>query len=676
MPEKIINSLIKLFKHYFKKITLHLISNYKYALLLLLVLPIFTICAPFLGIQMGKQFIFYRLFGIMRSEIFVYSLYLLFTVITLIIFTRGFYLFGFKKFHLYADEIIKWLFFFTILSWSSFNYLFWGIRYGFNSFEFPSYTNLPNIINDINNGILNNDFFTKAISSTPRFITTNFLKIPTYFGFDWYDGIHFFTVCATIIIFPILFLSLDKIMIRYFGNKHITTSKLFLYRAFLFLLIISKIILSLQNDRSLMGWDSAFFFYVVEPDEYALIFGLLFLKYFFDKKNKLNLFFCFLFLAICTFFHVLYGLAIFSIMIIYFFPIKNNDFFIRSFYCLIIGIFIPTIILFFKYENPNPISPEKFIYLYNLTTHAFHYKISDLIGITYINWIICYLVHLIISLKLKSSKLVNLSCLSILFLIIPIVIQYLGTEVYKIKIIGTLGLNRFTAFNSMIFCFNSIIILANSPLFNWFDKSFRKIISLINNHLPYQNINKNVSFLNTISRTTFYFFLKPRILIATSMLIAIGIWHNTKHNPLENRINFSPWAFHDKYNSLSTLCNWIRNNIPDNSIIFVHHEDNVLLNTGVSFAIKCFGQRATFADFAFPFNESYLIEWDKRLNYHRNFNLLTLDEFISMCDSYSVTHLLRINHKNNIKNFPSIWKSEEFIIHEINQLKNIKQNLN
>ena len=130
------------------------------------------------------------------------------------------------------------------------------------------------------------------------------------------------------------------------------------------------------------------------------------------------------------------------------------------------------------------------------------------------------------------------------------------------------------------------------------------------------------------------------------------------------------------YNSLSTLCDWIRNNIPNNSIIFVHHEDNVLLNTGVSFAIKCFGQRATFADFAFPFNESYLIEWDKRLNYHRNFNLLTLDEFISMCDSYSVTHLLRINHKNNIKNFPSIWKSEEFIIHEINQLKNIKQNLN
>ena len=33
-------------------------------------------------------------------------------------------------------------------------------------------------------------------------------------------------------------------------------------------------------------------------------------------------------------------------------------------------------------------------------------------------------------------------------------------------------------------------------------------------------------------------------------------------SPLENRINFSPWAFHDKYNSLSTLCDWIRNNIP------------------------------------------------------------------------------------------------------------------
>ena len=137
-----------------------------------------------------------------------------------------------------------------------------------------------------------------------------------------------------------------------------------------------------------------------------------------------------------------------------------------------------------------------------------------------------------------------------------------------------------------------------------------------------------------------------------------------------------------KLQSLPSLCNWVRYHTPENSVIFIEDLVNKKPfldfneNMTLSMAIKCFGQRATFADFAFPFNESYLIEWDKRLNYHRNFNLLTLDEFISMCDSYSVTHLLRINHKNNIKNFPSIWKSEEFIIHEINQLKTIKQKLN
>ena len=38
----------------------------------------------------------------------------------------------------------------------------------------------------------------------------------------------------------------------------------------------------------------------------------------------------------------------------------------------------------------------------------------------------------------------------------------------------------------------------------------------------------------------------------------------------------------------------------------------------LSMAIKCFGQRATFVDLAFPFNESSLLEWSERKYYYRN----------------------------------------------------------
>ena len=421
-----------------------------------------------------------------------------------------------------------------------------------------------------------------------------------------------------------------------------------------------------------MGWDSAFSFYVVEPDEFALIFGLLFLKYFFDKTNKFGVIIYLVFLATCTFFHVLYGLAIFAIMLLYYIPCKDNNFYKSTFYCLVCGIIFPIIVLALNYENPNPLSPEKFINIYNLTTHAFHYKVSELFGLPFIYWIFCYLIQLAISLKLKNDTLIKLSFISILYFLVPPLIQFIGTEFYKIKFIGILGLNRLSAFNSMIFCFNSIIIIVKSPLFYWLDNNFMKAISYIRGYNNHQSLIMKNNLSNKLIKFIFIFFSKPKLLFAVFLLLSTGIWHVSKHNPLENKINFSPWSYHDNYYSLSPLCNWIRNNITRDAIIFVHNEGDVSLNGGVSFAIKCFAQRATFADFTFPFNESYLIEWDERLDYHRKFNLLPLDEFINMCDLYSVTHLLRINHKNKMKHYPSIWESEEFILHDIKQLKNIR----
>ena len=667
-----VNDLIIISKASLKKAILYYIKHYRYFLFILLFLPLIIICSPFLGSATGENFIFFKLFGVMRSKVFVHSIYLLYIFIILIIFIKGLKLIDYKNIRKSADLISKWYFFFTIFCLSSFDYLFWGIRYGINSFEFPSYTNLPLIINDIYNGVLDNDFFTEALSSTPRFITSNFLKLPTYIGIDWYEGIHLFTVFATVIVLPILFLSLDRIIIRYLKDDKFSLTKLILARSGIFLLIISKLILELQKDRSLMGWDSAFSFYVVEPDEFALIFGLLFLKFFFENATKFKVIIYLIFLATCTLFHVLYGLAIFAIMLLYYIPCKDNNFYKSIFYCLVCGIIFPIIVLALNYQNPNPLSPEKFINIYNLTTHAFHYKVSELFGLPFVYWTFCYLIQLAISLRLKNDILIKLSFLSILYFIFPSLIQFIGTEVYKIKFIGILGLNRLSAFNSFIFCSNSIIILIKSPIFYWLSKAFTKFILFIRYHNNDQNSTGEIIVFDKINKFIFYFFSKPAIILIISLLLSTGIWHITKHNPLENRINWSPRSYHDKYHSLSPLCDWIRNNIPKNAIIFVHHEENVQLNTGVSFAIKCFAQRPTFVDFAFPFNESYLIEWDERLNFQRYYNSQTLDEFLNMCDLYSVTHLLRINHKNKIRNYPSIWESEEFILHDINQLKNIK----
>ena len=90
----------------------------------------------------------------------------------------------------------------------------------------------------------------------------------------------------------------------------------------------------------------------------------------------------------------------------------------------------------------------------------------------------------------------------------------------------------------------------------------------------------------------------------------------------------------------------------------------------LSFAIRCFGHRATFTDYAFPFNESILLEWQKRLNYYINFDELSIKSFLDMSEKYSVTHFLATTHQQNkFNDFPHVWKSKDFIMYDIKEFK-------
>ena len=80
------------------------------------------------------------------------------------------------------------------------------------------------------------------------------------------------------------------------------------------------------------------------------------------------------------------------------------------------------------------------------------------------------------------------------------------------------------------------------------------------------------------------------------IFIIFFIWNLTKHNPLENY--FLSWQSSGKSASLESFCTFIKENTPKNSIIFVNGKDR-FLSMQVSFAIRCFGQRATFSDFFF-----------------------------------------------------------------------------
>ena len=110
-----------------------------------------------------------------------------------------------------------------------------------------------------------------------------------------------------------------------------------------------------------------------------------------------------------------------------------------------------------------------------------------------------------------------------------------------------------------------------------------------------------------------------------------------------------------------------------NSIIFVENmvnEEpflNFNENMALSMAIKCFGQRATFVDQAYPFDESSLLEWSERKYYYHNLDLHDKKELIKIIKKYSISHfLIDVNKSFELPRAKSVWESENFTLVEVN----------
>ena len=121
---------------------------------------------------------------------------------------------------------------------------------------------------------------------------------------------------------------------------------------------------------------------------------------------------------------------------------------------------------------------------------------------------------------------------------------------------------------------------------------------------------------------------------------------------------------------MKSLCSYIKNNLEKDAVIFINTNDNNATNEPLSFAIKCFGHRATFIDYAFPFNESTILEWVTRIDISESFESATIQSFLKSIRGYPISHILTTNnHKDKFENFNPIWKNNEFSIFKVADLK-------
>ena len=153
-----------------------------------------------------------------------------------------------------------------------------------------------------------------------------------------------------------------------------------------------------------------------------------------------------------------------------------------------------------------------------------------------------------------------------------------------------------------------------------------------------------------------------------TFLTLLTIWETTKHNPLENYFQISKHR-QKRYSTLKDLCDYVKSNLEKDAVIFINTNDNNSTNEPLSFTIKCFGHRATFVDYAFPFNESSILEWKDRIDISESFASAELQSFLKSIKHSPISHILTTNNqKDKLKNFNPIWKNNEFSIYRTKDL--------
>ena len=180
------------------------IKYYKWINIILFLFIVATYLSPLIGLGADKSFVIYKIFGIMRSEFFLFCINLFLASFFLKVILNFLIKCDLSNSSLQVVHKIHLRFGFMLLFlFSSSVFIIDGLQNKFNCFRDTAYSSYPILINNIYDGILKYDFFTNAIQNTPKIFTSWILKIPYIFGMDWYNGIYLIHVFLNIIYLPL-----------------------------------------------------------------------------------------------------------------------------------------------------------------------------------------------------------------------------------------------------------------------------------------------------------------------------------------------------------------------------------------------------------------------------------------------------------------------------------------
>lgn len=520
-----------------------------------------------------------------------------------------------------------------------------------NAFEWSTTQDLPILLNLIEPNFLPNDFYTNSVIESPRVFFSYPIYFLNIFLDDWYASLYFYKVILISTSKALMFLMMCAF---YEINTYNDVSKINLHISRFVIFLISIDTFSFLQVANLssgpFGWGAIQMLNHLTPMTMSFLFGLIY-NYFsvININKKYN--FAILFLIISTLVHPVVGLMHFFLNFIFLFYIYFKSLKLKNIAkdCFI-GFIIPTICLIVFFKSSNPIDAETYINQYIHLRHAHHYRMSTAINLSAMyKWIFLHSILIILSFLTKNKKIVIISFFSFGLFIFGPLVQYLGTEIFQIKSIAKLGPSRFSAFTSLVWFLNFVIVISiflnKKNYFNFFAK---KVFILFKKFSTAFYIKENIIIFNNL--------ISKKIFIILILICIFLTFKLTLKYPFEKDIK------------VQSIINWIKQNTKDNAIFFSPNFNN--------FVLRIYAQRATFVDSAYPFNESASTEWANRYVIFRKYEKLSYEHYKCINTLYNVDYLIFDKKKYQLKNLKPVYNKDNYLIYFLGNQVTSTENCN
>jgi hypothetical protein len=553
-------------------------------------------------------------------------------------------------------SIYTYIFFLSLLSILIF------ILFGkHTAFEWVTTADIPLILRLIDPNFLQNDFYTNSLVESARFIFPYIIYGFTKLGMHWLNVLYFFKITLAVIINPLLFLLCYNIWLRWKPRNLLPKDNEIIKIFFLLFCLFGGKFFYYGFLGDTFGWVPIQTVNAIAPMTVSLVIGMIYNIISFNQGN-FKYFSPFL-LLLSVLIHPVVGLFHFFISAIFLLPISLN---IKTAFQLLfdflIGI-VPVVLFFIYYKSRSSIDAATYIDIYIYLRHPHHYLISEIVNGASILLVFFFLIPLYYSFKIKQKKYFVLSFLIFISIFLGPFIQFLGTQVWKIKAIAEIGPTRYSSFASILWILNIIIVGAAVYKTSVMKKDrWLKKISLFFSLAFLQNI---IHIFQIIFFRIFLFFhvtllkIKLRVSFCFLLIFLTGTFWFTHKHPLE---------YYGEESKL--LIKWISKNSTKDSVFFVRDGEFD------SFLVRVYAERAIFADGAFPFNDNFITEFKDRFLIYKKSNKLQPSDYACLQKHFTVDYLI-VPSKVNFANYYPLFLSTKWAIYDISKFKaNLKEPCN